>query len=69
VFSSGMLSRTSNAAIQSRMKRLISEFSELHHQDLELPLSERFGTSILLALRPWMPDTFKKLRRLQSKRP
>ena len=69
VFSSGMLSRTSNAAIQSRMKRLISEFSELHHQDLQLPLSERFGTSILLALRPWMPDTFKKLRRLQSKRP
>jgi len=42
VFTTGMLSRTSNAAIQSRMKRISTEFSELHHQDLELPLSERY---------------------------
>jgi DNA-binding Xre family transcriptional regulator len=69
VFTSGMLSRTGNAAIQSRMKRLSAEFSELHHQDLELPLSERFGTSLLLALRPWVPETFKKFRRMRSKRP
>jgi len=62
-FTTGMLSRTSNAVIQNRMKRLSVEFSELHHQDLELPLSERAGTSLLLALRPWAPESFKKLRR------
>jgi hypothetical protein len=56
LFASGMPSRTSNAAIQSRMKRLSAEFSELHHQDLDLPLSERLGTSVLVALRPWLPD-------------
>lgn len=63
VFTTGMLSRASNAAIQSRMKRISTEFSELHHQDLELPLSERSGTSLLLALRPWVPESFKKLQR------
>lgn len=63
VFTSGMLSRTGNAAIQNRMKRLSAEFSETHDHDLALPLSERFGTSLLLALRPWIPESFKKFRR------
>lgn len=63
VFTTGMLSRTSNAAIQNRMKRMSADFSDLHHQDLELPLSERSGTSLLLALRPWVPESFKKLQR------
>ena len=63
MFTSGMLSRASNAAIQSRMKRLSAEFTELHHQDLELPLAERFGTSLLVAVRPWVPESFKKLKR------
>jgi DNA-binding Xre family transcriptional regulator len=68
VFASGMLSRTGNAAIQSRMKRLSAEFSEMHHQDLELPLSQRFGTSLLLALRPWAPESFKRFQRKPGSR-
>jgi hypothetical protein len=63
VFTSGMLSRAGNAALQSRMKRLSAEFSETHRQDLDLPLEERFGTSLLLALRPWAPESFQKLQR------
>ena len=63
LFTSGMLSRNANAAIQARMKRLSAEFSELHQQDLDLPFSERLGTSLLVALRPWAPEGFKKLRR------
>ena len=62
VFVSGMLSRASNAAIQNRMRRLREEFSELHQQDLHVPLSERSGTSLLMAVRPWAPETFKRLR-------
>ena len=68
VFTSGMLSRTGNAAIQARIKRLSAEFSEMHQQDLGLPLSERFGTSLLLAIRPWMPDSFRKFQRPNSRR-
>ncbi len=62
-FVSGMLSRTSNAVIQHHIRRLCAELSELHNQDIELPLAERFGTSLLVALRPWSPAIFKKLQR------
>lgn len=60
---SGMLSRASNATIQNHMRRLGAEFSELHHQDLSLPLSERFGTSLILAVRPWTPESFKNFHK------
>jgi hypothetical protein len=60
---SGMLSRTSNTTIQNHMRRLSAEFTELHHQDLNLPLSERFGTSLILAVRPWTPQSFKQFQK------
>jgi len=63
VFVNGMLSRTSNAVIQHQMQRLSAQFTELHNQDIDLPLSERFGTSILIALRPWASGMFKTLQR------
>ena len=67
-FLSGMLSRGSNAALQTRMRQLAAEFAELHNQDLELPLSERFGTSVLLAVRPWIPEAFQKFARKREGR-
>ncbi|HJY77738.1 MAG TPA: helix-turn-helix transcriptional regulator [Burkholderiales bacterium] len=63
MFVSGMLSKGSNAALQSRMRRLSGEFSELHNQDLSAPRSERWGTSLLVALRPWSPPSFVQMRR------
>jgi hypothetical protein len=66
VFVSGMLSRANNAVIQNRIRRLSAEFSELHHEDLGLPLSERFGTSLLLAVRPWTPEFFKRFEKRPS---
>jgi transcriptional regulator with XRE-family HTH domain len=62
-FVSGMLSRNSNAVIQHHMRRLEAEFTELHNQDVRLPLEERFGTSLLIAVRPWVPHMFRKLHR------
>jgi transcriptional regulator with XRE-family HTH domain len=62
-FLSGMLSRNSNAVIQQRMRRLESEFTELHNQDAELPLEERSGTSLMVAMRPWAPEVFRKMQR------
>jgi DNA-binding Xre family transcriptional regulator len=62
-FVSGMLSRNSNAVIQHHMRRLGAEFTDLHNQDIRLPLDERFGTSFLIAIRPWVPELFKKLQR------
>jgi transcriptional regulator with XRE-family HTH domain len=62
-FVSGMLSRNSNAVVQHHMRRLGAEFTDLHNQDVRLPLDERFGTSLLIAMRPWVPELFKKLQR------
>ena len=62
-FVSGMLSRNSNTVVQHHMRRLGAEFTELHNQDVALPLDERFGTSLLIAIRPWSPEAFKKLER------
>ncbi|MGZ5779902.1 MAG: helix-turn-helix domain-containing protein [Burkholderiaceae bacterium] len=63
IMMSGMLGDTSNTTIQNHMRRLSAEFTELHHQDLSLPFSERFGTSLILAVRPWTPESFKKLQK------
>ncbi len=63
LFRNGMLSRGSNASLMKKMERLISEFHELHEEDAGLPLSERFGTSIMVAVRPWEFSYFSALRR------
>ena len=62
-FVSGMLSADGNAAMQARIRRLAAEFADLHQGDLALPLSQRYGTSLLVAVRPWIPDAFRKFRR------
>jgi len=67
-FVNGMLSRNSNAVIQQHMRRLEAEFTELHNQDANLPLDERFGTSSLIAMRPWIPEVFKKMQRKRAQK-
>jgi hypothetical protein len=62
-FRSGMLSRASNAAMLKKMDRLVAEFNELHAEDSSLPLEERFGSSLMIALRPWELSYFRELRR------
>jgi DNA-binding Xre family transcriptional regulator len=63
LFVSGILSRSSNTVIQSRMRRLAAELAELHHQDLSSPRRERFGTGLILAMRPWTPQSFERFSR------
>ena len=63
LFRSGMLSRGSNATLIKKMQRLLAEFSELHQEDSGLPLGERFGSSLMLAFRPWELSLFQDLRR------
>jgi DNA-binding Xre family transcriptional regulator len=67
-FVSGMLSSDGNAALQSRIRRLSAEFADLHQQDLTLPLAQRSGTSLLVAVRPWIPESFKRFRRKGTSR-
>lgn len=63
LFRNGMLSRGSNATMMKKIEKLISEFNELDNEDKGLPLEERFGTSVMVAIRPWEFDYFREFRR------
>ena len=59
----GMLTTNSNAIIQKRIERLISEFSDLDTEDAKLPIQKRHGTTLVVAMRPWELAAFEKKRR------
>ena len=42
---------------------MVSEFNELHREDMKLPFEERRGYTILLAMRSWELGDFANLRR------
>ena len=58
-----MLSKSSIAAIVDRLKRIAREFSELHNEDVRLPLAERSAMSLLVAIRQWELQAFAEMRR------
>lgn len=59
----GMLSQASSAAIVGRLKRIAREFSDLHNEDVRLPLVDRSAMSLLVAIRHWELEAFAELRR------
>lgn len=62
----GMLSARANTEFQRKLKRLANEFNELNCQDAALPLAQRNGVSVVLALRDWRFGLFKPLLKPQS---
>ncbi len=62
-FMSGMLSREHHALVEKKMNKLVNDFNELHREDAELPLQERFGSSLVVAMRAWEFSAFATLRR------
>ena len=67
VFESGMLTRNSNAEMMRRLKRLAHEFNDISIDDDAFSLDERFGTSVVIAMRPWGVKVFESLRRSKAK--
>lgn len=63
-----MLSPASSARVVAKLRKLASEFSELHNDDKQLLIGERRPASVVLALRPWELDDFNKLRRKRKGR-
>jgi len=68
IFTSGMISRNANAEIMRRMQQLAREMTEMTRESENLPLDQRFGTSLLMALRPWEIKAFEDLRRAPDER-
>ena len=59
---SGLVSFASNELFQRKMERLGEEFSDLQRDDEQLPLTERRGTTMVLAVRQWEFGLFSQLK-------
>ena len=60
---SGMLSQTSARKLADYARRLEREFKDLNETDMHLSLEQRQQVSMIIAMRPWRPLVFQKLRR------
>jgi DNA-binding Xre family transcriptional regulator len=63
VFASGMISTSANAEIVRKMQHLAKEMYDMNLESEALPLEQRFGTSLMMAIRPWEIQVFQDLRR------
>ena len=68
VFASGMISRSANAEIIRKMHHLAKEMYDMNLESEALPLEQRFGTSLMMAIRPWEIQVFRDLRREEDRR-
>lgn len=68
VFVSGMISREGNAEIIRKIQHLAQEMHQLNVESESLPLEQRFGTSLMMAIRPWEIKAFSELRRNSDQR-
>jgi DNA-binding Xre family transcriptional regulator len=63
IFVSGMISRSANAEIIKKVQHLAQEMNDMNLESEALPLEQRFGTSLMMAIRPWEINVFEELRR------
>ena len=63
IFISGMFSRDANSEIIRRIKHLAADALELREDCDNLPLSERYGCTLIMAIRHWEVKIFDDLRR------
>ena len=63
IFVSGMISRTANAEIIKKIQHLAQEMNDMNIESESLPLEQRYGTSLMMAIRPWEINVFEELRR------
>ncbi|NVK30861.1 MAG: helix-turn-helix transcriptional regulator [Gammaproteobacteria bacterium] len=58
-----MLSAQSNAVIQDQLDRLMRQVELLQLQDSKLPIDQRLGNTLVMAIRRWNFSEFSNLRR------
>jgi len=64
IFTSGLISRSANAELIRKMQQLAREMTEMTREAEHLPVEERFGTSLMMAIRPWEIEVFREMRRV-----
>ena len=68
IYVSGYFSRAANAEIIRKIKQLARDTHQLKLDSENLPLEERFGCSLIMAIRPWEVKVFDELRRVQNEK-
>ena len=63
LFAPGMLSETSCKTMLKKIEQLVSDFNALNQRDAGLPIDLRSAFSMVVAMRPWKPGIFSKLRK------
>lgn len=63
IFTHGMLTEAAAMKLQTEMRQLKRRFAELHAESLQSPLKKRDGMGLLMAMRPWEPEAFVRLRK------
>lgn len=59
----GLLSSTNTAEFQKKIQRLAKEFDHLSLDDAALPMRQRNGTTVVLAMRQWQYSLFESFRK------
>jgi DNA-binding Xre family transcriptional regulator len=59
----GRYSQSSIEIIERKLNQITKEASELNQEDAALPLEQRTHMGLLMAMRPWEPSLFEKMRR------
>jgi len=62
VFLSGGLTKASRSVLLKKIEDLCREFNQHNHEDMHRPMEQRRLTSMIVALRPWVPDAFRPYR-------
>lgn len=55
----GLLSNVGNSALQEKMDKLSLEFNEQMKRDSHLPMADKHGTTMVIALRQWRYSLFE----------
>jgi len=59
----GMLSEKAMILFQRKLDQLAQDFEALNHEERTLPLHQRYGTTVVLAVRNWQFGLFEGLRK------
>jgi transcriptional regulator with XRE-family HTH domain len=68
LFVSGMFSRSANAELIKKLEHLANDAHDLKTESESLPLDQRFGCSLVMAIRPWELKLFDQLRRVPTEK-
>jgi len=61
-FAQGLVTETGLAQLRVELRRLRSRMAAVHEEAMAAPLEQRRGIGVMLALRRWEPEGFKRLR-------